>query len=339
MKAAKVISLSFLTLLYGAVFGQIQNPVKWSFSVNKISDTETELLLTASIDKGWHVYAMKQESDDGPISLTFNFEKSATYSLDGKINEPKPEKMYDKNFEMNVKYYEREATYRQKIKLLSQESFSINGTLNYQTCNDQMCLPPTDVDFNFVIEGKGGTTNVTTNVSDTIVKINPVDTTHKQIAIDDENFNDDCGSLEGDNYSGLSGWSIFIQGLIGGLLALLTPCVFSMIPLTVSFFIKQSKDRKTGFRNASVYSISIIIIYIALGFIITKLFGADTLNKMASDVWFNLFFFAIFVVFAVSFFGAFEISLPSSWANKADRAADRGGLIGIFFMAFTLSLV
>ena len=325
-------------------FSQIQNPVHWKFSVNKISDTQAELLLHANIDKEWHIYSMRQESNDGPISLTFNFEKNKNYSLDGEIIEPKPEKMYDKNFEMNVKFYEHEVTYKQKIKIHSKESFSVKGTLNFQTCNSSMCLPPTDVDFEFKIAGTGGaatnTVALTKKDSDTAKKI-VADTSHKisTAAVDDENFNDSCGSLSGDTYSNLSAWSIFIQGLIGGLLALLTPCVFSMIPLTVSFFIKQSKDRKTGIKNASVYSISIVLIYVALGFIITKIFGADTLNKMASDVWFNLLFFAIFIVFAVSFFGAFEIALPSSWANKADRAADRGGMFGIFFMAFTLSLV
>lgn len=336
MKTKKIFLLSFLLFLFASSFSRIQNPVKWSFSVHKISDTAAELFLKASIDKGWHVYATKQESDDGPISLTFHFEKSKNYLLDGKINEPTPHKMYDKNFEMNVKHFEHEVTYTQKIKLLTQEFFSISGTLNYQTCNDEMCLPPTDVDFSFKMDEKGGTSD-TTSDSDTVAQ---VDTAGKQLLIDDdENFNDDCGSLTGDNYSGLSGWSIFIQGLIGGLLALLTPCVFSMIPLTVSFFIKQSKTRVAGVKNAFVYSISIVVIYVALGFIITKLFGADMLNKMASDVWFNLLFFAIFIVFAVSFFGAFEITLPQSWANKADKAADKGGMIGIFFMAFTLALV
>ncbi|MBI3502844.1 MAG: thioredoxin family protein [Bacteroidetes bacterium] len=333
---------TFLLFVFFQLFSlaQIQNPVKWKFSVNKISESEAELLLTAKIDNDWHVYSMKQESDQGPISLTFNFEKNKNYSLDGKIIEPKPEKMYDKNFEMNVKYYEHEATHKQKIKILSQESFSVKGTLNYQTCNSSMCLPPTDVDFEFKIEGKGGNADISQVKKDSdTLKTAVVDTTAKQIAGNDENFNDDCGSLEGDNYATLSAWAIFIQGLIGGFLALLTPCVFSMIPLTVSFFIKQSKTRSEGFKNALVYSLSIVIIYVALGFIITKIFGADTLNKMASDVWFNLAFFFIFIIFAASFLGAFEITLPSSWVNKADKAADRGGMLGIFFMAFTLSLV
>ncbi len=316
---------------------QIQNPVKWSFTVNKISETEAELLLKATIDKGWHVYSMKQDSDDGPISLTFDFEKNKNYALDGKIIEPAPEKMYDKNFEMNVKFYEHDVIYKQKIKILTQESFIIKGLLNFQTCDDKMCLPPTDVDFEFKIEGKGGPIQTVPIDADSVV-VSPVDTA-QSASSNNDSFNDDCGQLTGDEYNNLSAWAIFIQGLIGGLLALLTPCVFSMIPLTVSFFIKQSKDRATGIKNASVYSISIVLIYVALGFIITKIFGADALNSMASDVWFNLAFFIIFIVFAASFFGAFEITLPSSWLNKADQASNRGGLIGIFFMAFTLALV
>ncbi len=325
-------------------FTQIVNPVKWYFTVNKISDTEAELQLRATIDKGWHVYSMKQESNDGPISLTFEFEKNKNYSLNGKIVEPEPHKMYDKNFEMNVKYYEKEVIYKQKVKILSQESFSIKGLLNFQTCDDQMCLPPTDVDFEFKIEGKGGAAISSATVAAVEQKDTATTPADSALAVSnvpviDDSFDDNCGTIAGDEFTGLSAWSIFIQGLIGGFLALLTPCVFSMIPLTVSFFIKQSKDRATGIKNASIYSISIVLIYVALGFIITKIFGADTLNKMASDVWFNLAFFVIFIIFAISFFGAFEITLPASWTNKADQASDKGGILGIFFMAFTLSLV
>jgi len=345
MKQAKqLLVLLVLSLLYVSCFGQIQEPVKWYFSVNRISDTEAELLLKATIEKEWHVYSMNQEGEDGPISLTFSFEKNPNYALDGKINEPTPEKVFDKVFEMNVKFYEHEMTYKQKIKILSQETFSVKGLLNFQTCNSTMCLPPTDVDFEFKIEGKKGaaqTATVAPTVDSNTAIPTPADTAkHTSPAVTEEvNFDDNCGSVGGEDYTVMSAWSIFIQGLIGGLLALLTPCVFSMIPLTVSFFIKQSKDRATGLKNASIYSVSIVLIYVALGFIITKLFGADTLNKMASDVWFNLAFFFIFMIFAASFFGAFEITLPSSWSNKADRAADKGGMIGIFFMAFTLSLV
>lgn len=336
-----LITLLFVPLT--TLFAQIQNPVKWNFTVNRVSETEAELLLKATIDKGWHVYSMNQESDMGPVALTFDFEKNPNYSLNGKIVEPKPEKMYDKNFEMNVKFYEHEVTYKQKIKILTQNTFIVKGLLNFQTCDDKMCLPPTDVEFEFKIEGKGGEVAATPTVAaapaDTDSVAAEVPDTTQSTASASDDFNDDCGKLAGDEYGNLSAWSIFIQGLIGGFLALLTPCVFSMIPLTVSFFIKQSKDRKTGIRNASVYSLSIIFIYVLLGFLISKIFGADTLNKMASDVWFNMAFFVIFIIFAASFFGAFEITLPSSWTNKADRAADRGGLIGIFFMAFTLSLV
>ncbi len=336
--------LVLLSLVFSLnLFAQIEEPVKWQFSVNKISETEAELILKATIDKGWHIYSMNQEGE-GPIPLTFSFEQNKNYSLIGKIIEPKPTKKYEKCFEMNTLFFEHEVIYKQKVKFLSQDIFSILGSLNFQTCDDQKCLPPTDVDFGFMIVGNQvkidplPDTPLVKKDSDTLPTA-VIDSAAKHPTVTGENFNDDCGSLAGDEYSGLSVWSIFLQGLIGGFLALLTPCVFSMIPLTVSFFIKQSKDRKTGIRNAFIYSLSIVFIYVALGFIITKLFGADTLNAMASDIWFNLFFFVIFIVFAISFFGAFEIALPTSWVNKTDRVSDRGGLIGIFFMAFTLALV
>lgn len=340
IKSKKIFFLSFLFFIFTSSFSQIQNPVKWSFSVNKEGNENAVLIFTAKIEKGWHLYSQKSSGNDGPMPTVFTFEKSNKYELVGKTQEAQAHEVFDKVFEMKVHYFEGETSFKQKIKITSSETFFIKGTVDAQACDDEKCTYDSK-EFEFKIEGKGGSTADTQTVkkdSDTNI-LTPIDTASAHAVIDDEKFNDDCGSLAGDNYTGLSAWSIFIQGLIGGLLALLTPCVFSMIPLTVSFFIKQSKDRAAGIKNASVYSISIIIIYVALGFIITKLFGADTLNKMASDVWFNLLFFVIFIVFAVSFFGAFEITLPSSWTNRADKAADRGGLIGIFFMAFTLSLV
>ena len=342
IKKTKISLLFFFLLFLGNIYAQVKMPVKWNFTLNKISDTEAELVFKAAIDEGWHMYSLKQDSEDGPIAITFDFEKSPKYELNGTIAEPKPHEEFDKTFDMKVRLFEHEATFKQKVKLLSKETFSIKGSIRFQACAEVCVLQ--DKDFEFKIEGKGGAANTETvsvapkKDSDTVVAAK-VDTAASTAVVDDESFNDSCGSVGGDDFATLSGWAIFIQGLIGGLLALLTPCVFSMIPLTVSFFIKQSKDRATGIKNASIYSVSIVLIYVALGFIITKIFGADTLNKMASDVWFNLAFFFIFLVFAISFFGAFEITLPSSWTNKADRAADRGGLIGIFFMAFTLSLV
>ena len=336
MKTKKIFFFSLLLFLSALSFSQIQNPVKWSFSVNKDGDENATLIFTAKIDKGWHLYSQKSSGNDGPMPTVFTFERSNKYELIGKTQEGRAHEVFDKVFEMKVHYFEGETSFSQKIKIKSSEAFFIKGTVDAQACDDEKCTYDSK-EFQFKIEGKDGTSNIISD-SDT-VQLAQIDTASAHTLVSDENFSDDCGSLEGDNYTGLSAWSIFIQGLIGGLLALLTPCVFSMIPLTVSFFIKQSKTRAAGIKNASVYSISIIIIYVAIGFIITKIFGADTLNKMASDVWFNLLFFAIFIIFAVSFFGAFEITLPSSWTNKADKAADRGGMIGIFFMAFTLSLV
>jgi thiol:disulfide interchange protein len=275
------------------------------------------------------------------MPLTIEFEKNNNYKLIGKIIEPIPHEEYDKSFEVNVRTFEGEVLFRQKIQLLTANSFSVKGVLNGQACIDVCVL--FDDNFEFKIESKKGVTQTTIMppTSDPAPVGAVIDSAKivSSAIIDEEHFDDSCGELGGENYSVMPAWTIFIQGLIGGLLALLTPCVFSMIPLTVSFFIKQSKDKMTGLKNASIYSVSIVLIYVALGFIITKLFGADTLNKMASDVWFNMAFFVVFMIFAASFFGAFEITLPSSWSNKADRAADKGGMIGIFFMAFTLSLV
>ncbi len=339
MRFTRTLFSLFLVVSFSSVFSQIVDPVKWNFSVNRISETEAELVLKADIEKGWHMYAITQPTEDGGIPLTIEFEKSKNYKLTGKIIEPKAHEEFDKAFEVNVRTFDGQVTFRQKVQLLTSEAFSIKGTLYGQACID-VCVQ-FDKNFEFKIEGKNGalsTATVTAKDSDTGA-VAPVDTSAQNIPVNTESFDDACGTIAGDEYEGLSAWAIFIQGLVGGLLALLTPCVFSMIPLTVSFFIKQSKDRRTGIKNASVYSISIVLIYVALGFIITRLFGADTLNKMASDVWFNLAFFFIFIIFAFSFFGAFEIALPASWSNRADRAADKGGMLGIFFMAFTLSLV
>src|ERR1051325_1117946 len=342
MKAARTLLLHLLTLLYISALAQTNDPVKWSFSVNKISEKEAELVFKANIQKDWHMYSMNQPTMDGGLPLAFEFEKNKNYELDGKvIEEPKPKEEYDKGFEVNVRIFEGAAKFRQKIKILSPESFSIKGSLSGQACVDVCVL--LNKDFEFKIEGKSGTaqtTFVTPTIQDSdTTKTAAIDTVHTQAVVDDTNFNDSCGCLEGTDIGKKSLWEIFIEGLFGGFLALLTPCVFSMLPLTVSFFIKQSPDRKAGVKNASVYSFSIISIFCLLGFIITKLFGPDALNSLASDMWPNLLFFFIFIFFAASFLGAFEITLPNSWINKADRAADRGGMIGIFFMAVTLVLV
>ena len=341
-----------LLLIANVGFTQILKPVKWSFSVNRINDCEAELIFKAKIDKGFHVYSQFLDGNDGPVATTFNFEKSKDCNFIGKVIEGKPIEEYDPNFEMKLKFFAHEASFRQKIKITNLKAFSIKGYLNYMVCDDTKCLPPEDVDFEFKLEAASGKSCI--DEKEKKSDINKIDTgaiapvsvdslqkdTSKVEVIESNSGAKDIIKADDDEKTENKGaWAIFVAGFLGGLLALLTPCVFPMIPLTVSFFTKSSGNRKKGLVNALIYGLSIILIYVTLGMIITLSLGPDALNAMASNAIVNLAFFIIFVVFATSFLGAFEITLPSSWVNKADSASEKGGLIGIFFMAFTLSLV
>lgn len=286
----------------------IVKPVKWNFSTKKLSDCEYELLFTGAIDEPWHIYSLKKSGEDGPNPTAFMFDKSKDYELIGEPTEGTPVKTFDKVFKMDVAYFEKNVVFSQKIKLLTDKEVKITGNFEYQPCTETSCMFETDNPFEFKL---AGTPSCQTASSST------------------------GASVEEDN--GL--WGVFIRGFLGGLLALLTPCVFPMIPLTVSFFTKRSKTRAKGITNALLYGISIIVIYVTLGMVISSIFGPDALNALSTNVWFNLFFFVLLIVFAASFLGAFEIVLPSSFVNKIDAQSDRGGLMGIFFMAMTLSLV
>ena len=345
-------SLLLLIYITSTSYAQILKPVKWTFSVNRINDCEAELIFKAKIDKGFHVYSQFLDRDDGPVATTFNFEKSVECSLIGKVNEGKPIEEYDPNFEMKLKFFANEASFKQKIKIINLQAFSVKGYLNFMVCDETKCLPPEDVDFEFKI---GAAPNKPCNdVKEKKVEIPVADTAAILPTKVDSSSNDSSSSAEvlstvnnqdivkvgtEEKQENKGAWAIFVAGFLGGLLALLTPCVFPMIPLTVSFFTKSSGNRKKGLMNAFIYGLSIILIYVTLGMVITLSLGPDALNAMASNAIVNLAFFIIFVVFAASFLGAFEITLPSSWVNKADSASEKGGLLGIFFMAFTLSLV
>lgn len=311
-------------------FADILKPVKWEFKSEEIGNGEFYLVLSATIDKGWHLYS-QNIAPDGPIPTSFKFKAGNDYELIGKVEELS--KLHEKNepvFDMILRWFEGEAIFKQKVKLKSNTAI-IKGELEFMVCNDHECLAPATLDFEFSLKSS--------SAQNTITSTNEQSPTNNEQPTLIENTKPEIQFLTTPTQSSYSLWTIFLGGFLGGLLALLTPCVFPMVPLTVSFFTKRSKTKAKGITNGWIYALSIIVIYVALGFIVTKSFGSDALNELASNGIFNMAFFIIFVVFAISFFGAFEITLPSSWINKTDSASEKGGLLGIFFMAFTLALV
>ena len=314
----------------------ILDPVKWMFSKKKISDTEYDLILTANLDENWNLYS-QFTSDDGPVPTTFYFDEGA-YERVGEVKEDgKKKEGPDPLFDgvTVIKFPEGPVVFTQRVKV-SDLNQPITGAVEFMTCDDKRCLPPKEVEFSFDLtkEDEVISSESTGPVGEMALAGTPMD-----YVFDKEMEESECGTEEAEEEKGSSLWLIFLLGFGGGLLALLTPCVFPMIPLTVSYFTKSSTTRAKGISNAITYGLSIIVIYVLLGLVITGVFGADALNLLSTNAWFNIFFAVLFIVFAFSFFGFFEITLPSSWSSKSDQAADRGGLLGIFFMAFTLSLV
>lgn len=337
-----------------AAHAQIQDPVKFKTELKALSDTEGEIIFTAAIDPGWHVYSTNL-GDGGPISATFNVDKKNGLELVGKLKPVGNEiSTFDKLFQMKVRYFESTAQFVQKIKFIA-GTYTIEGYLEYGACDDESCLPPTQVPFN--LSGKT-TLKATEPVAeskvelqkeaevepetvatsaDTAAVVKPVvsaDILWKPVIDDLQAYGEEHSQED------MSWIYIFITGFLGGLLALFTPCVWPIIPMTVSFFLKRSKDRKKGIRDAWTYGASIVVIYVTLGLAITAIFGASALNALSTNAVFNILFCLMLIVFAASFFGAFEITLPSKWSNAVDSKAEAtGGLISIFLMAFTLSLV
>lgn len=337
--------LSVLLIL--PALSQIQEPIKFKTELKKNSDTEAEIIFNATIDKGWHVYSTEL-GDGGPISATFNIDKIEGVEIVGKLTPSGNEiNEMDPIFGMKVRYFKDKATFTQKIKI-TDSNYSIKGYLEYGACNDENCLPPTSVDFNFNGTGKNvapssesnnETANETENnagLSLTPLKIGSAEKVDywKPVINELNNFGEHAGE------ESMSWIYIFLTGLVGGLLALFTPCVWPIIPMTVSFFLKRTKDKKKGIRDAWTYGASIVIIYLTLGLAITLIFGASALNALSTNAIFNILFCLMLLVFAASFFGAFEITLPSKWSNAVDSKAEQTtGLLSIFLMAFTLSLV
>ena len=358
----KKLLFPFVLLLFAvAVQAQIQDPVKFNSELKILAADEAEVVFTAAIDKGWHVYSTDL-GDGGPISATFNVEKIFGAEVVGKLKPVGKEiSTFDKLFEMKVRYFENTAQFVQKLKLTG-GAYQLEGYLEYGACNDENCLPPTQVPFQFsgkvegaakeaaaataemkaetqsaeqetaadtvsvaAIGGADGPTEI--NVTDKVDLWKPV-------------INELQSLGETTSQEDMSWIYIFITGFAGGLLALFTPCVWPIIPMTVSFFLKRSKDKKKGIRDAWTYGASIVVIYVTLGLAITLILGASALNALSTNAVFNILFCLMLVVFAASFFGAFEITLPSKWSTAVDSKAEAtSGLLSIFLMAFTLSLV
>ena len=338
MKKTFILSCLLMVLGLTTAFAQIQDPVQFKTEWKKISDTEAQIVFTGVIDEGWHVYSTDLP-EGGPISATFNTDKMEGIELDGKLMpEGKEIEAFDKVFEMKLRYFEEKATFVQNLKITAANYF-IEGYLQYGSCNDENCLPPTDVEFSFSGKGAAGApvaTPTEEKPATPAVSSNVSTADYWAPVIDKLNaFGEETA-----NAANQSWFIIFITGFVGGLLALFTPCVWPIIPMTVSFFLKRSKDKKKGIRDAWTYGASIVVIYVTLGLAITLIFGASALNALSTNAVFNILFFLMLVVFAASFFGAFEITLPSKWSNAVDSKAEQtSGLLSIFLMAFTLSLV
>lgn len=362
MRIQKVVVLGLIFLVMNlSLAAQILEPIKWSFSSNRISDTELELVFKASIEQDWHLYSQYLEPG-GPIPTSFTFEPTAHYELIGSVREPKATVEFDEIFKMDVGYFDKEAIFRQKVAIKSNKDFELKGTFEYMTCNDETCIPFFDNDFNFKVKGAKTATNTITeapaeNAKTASAVADPVNT---EASIDVQAGDSNEAQLNPEDMdaaqteqipleaeSERSLWGIIIEAILWGFAALLTPCVFPMVPMTVSFFMKSGEDKVKsklmastyGFSIVALYTIPIAIIILATYFLGGKAITADIFNWLSTHWIPNVMFFAIFVLFAASFFGAFEIVLPSWMISKADSKADRGGLIGTFFMALTLVLV
>lgn len=370
-KLFSILLLVFVTL---AVQAQIHQPVKWKIKLEDSKFAEKEIVFAATIEKGWHLYDMNLP-EGGPVSTSFTFETLQGAELIGQpVSNIKPTVVYDEQFAMDLRWFPGAVTFTQKVKILDPKKFKIEGEVEFMVCNDETCLPPDRVSFAFdskntkltlpadapVVEKDDVTkelpdTNLVIEEGKTLTTPDPVAKEEVVIANPEKIANaltDDAAlwtpviddlKAYGDTTVTATDTSwlfIFFAGFLGGLIALLTPCVWPMIPMTVSFFLKRTKDRKKAIRDAVTYGLSIIVIYLVMGLLITGIFGASALNDLSTNAIFNIIFFLLLVVFAISFFGAFEMVLPASWTTKLDSKADSTtGILSIFFMSFTLVLV
>ena len=370
-KLFSILLLVFVTL---AVQAQIHQPVKWKIKLEDSKTAEKEIVFTATIEKGWHLYDMNLP-EGGPVSTSFTFETLQGAELIGQpVSNIKPTVVHDEQFAMDLRWFPGAVTFTQKVKILDPKKFKIEGEVEFMVCNDETCLPPDRESFAFdskntkltlpaeapVVEKEDvikeqPDTNLVEEEGKTLTTPDPAAKEEKVIVSPEKITNaltndaalwtpviDELKAFGDTTVTATdTSWLfIFFAGFLGGLIALLTPCVWPMIPMTVSFFLKRTKDRKKAIRDALTYGLSIIVIYLVMGLLITGIFGASALNDLSTNAIFNIIFFLLLVVFAISFFGAFEMVLPASWTTKLDSKADSTtGILSIFFMSFTLVLV
>ncbi|HKJ40591.1 MAG TPA: cytochrome c biogenesis protein CcdA, partial [Sunxiuqinia sp.] len=325
MKMKRYIVFILLIFIAFQGYSQILNPVKWSFE-SKQDGKNAQLIFKATIGEGWHLYDTYLP-EGGPVPTSINYDDSTKFEITGKLHTiPKPTDTYDKTFEMELRYFSNEATFIQPIKLKTDQPVHIKGHVEFMCCNDETCLPPTDADFDFTFNGAK---------EESGAAVSAPDQGSSNIGQNATKVMTDRGKVGSTKTS----WLFFFFSILAGLAAILTPCVFPMIPMTVSFFMHSSKSKVKSRLFAAFYGISIIAIYTIVGTLVAVIFGPDAANWLSTHWLPNTLFFVIFVVFAFSFFGMFEITLPSWLVNKSDKQADRGGLLGSFFMALTLVLV
>ena len=361
-----LLPLALLLTSLGAKAQIIRDAVSWSHSVEDKSPTEKVIVFSATIKGDWHLYGTELPSG-GPTPTSLIVDKIAGAQLVGKLTaSKKPIEKHDPNFDMTLRFYSGQVSFRQTLRITDPKAFTFSGAIRYMVCNDEQCLPPTNWDFTVALKELGKVAAATAaEQTEAKAEATPTAEVAQPLMVDSAQQAADSAAvapaepsdaasalwtpviseLKAYGDRALSGADsgllmLFLAGFVGGLVALVTPCVWPMIPMTVSFFLKRSQDRKKGIRDAAIYGLAIIVIYLALGLSVSALFGADALNNLATNAYFNIFFFLLLVVFAASFFGAFEIVLPASWTTKMDQKADSAtGLVSIFFMAFTLALV
>lgn len=351
-------AMSIALLLIVAMFckAQMADPVKFSTKFKTGSTAEAEIIFSGKIESGWHVYSTNLGSD-GPIEASFHVDKKDGVELVGKLTPRGHEiSQMDNMFGMKLRFFEHSVQFVQKVKF-TKPNYSIKGYLEFGACNDEMCMPPTNVEFNYkgkspAVDGESADANEDATANEALAKADSATTdasTDSAAVAAPQLDKSEMQKLWTPVIQELAKYDkpvsnsllyIFLAGIVGGFLALFTPCVWPIIPMTVSFFLKRNKDRKKAIREAITYGVSIVVIYVALGLIVSLLFGASALNALSTNAIFNILFCLLLVVFAASFFGAFEITLPSSWSNKIDQKSDEtSGVLSIFLMAFTLSLV